>query len=397
MEKIQIDINVFGDEIGPELIIKWYDPELNVKGVMVVDSLALGMATGGTRMLSDINTSEICLLARAMTYKKATMGVPVGGAKAGIWADPNTKGEARYNIFKAFGKALRPLFNQHIVRYGEDMGVNHTDIEIVGKYAGYPPPPKTSYSKMLKDGEPLENHFTGYGVVVAARSAFELDGKKLENASVAIEGFGKVGGGVARYMDKEGARIVAISTIEGAIYNKNGININEIIELRKEYGDDCIKKYKDAEKIQLEDIFYLPVEVLVPGGRPYVINEKNVDKVKAKVISSGANVPITDTCLDIFHKKGVLVIPDFISNSGGSTAGLSRRSGLNPDETFVAIDRIIGKNTVDILEKAKSEKINPTSLAIKMATDKVRKAKRGESGTITHEIALKKFRELVNI
>jgi glutamate dehydrogenase (NAD(P)+) len=394
---VKVVEDVQADDIGPELIVHWYDPEVQVRGVMVVDSLALGMATGGTRMLPDITTNEIFLLARTMTIKKATMGVPVGGAKAGIWADPNVKGPKREAIFRAYGRALKPLFKANIVRYGEDMGVNHFDVEVLGKEAGFPPPPAIDLSKELRDGEPLENHFTGYGVVVAAKAASELYGMKMAGARVAVEGFGKVGGGAARYFAREGAKVVALSTIKGAIYNEKGLDIAQLLELRKSFGDECVLKYRNAQAIPKEDLYFLPVEILSPGGRPYVITEQNVDRVRAKVISSGANIPITDGGLEILFRRGVHVVPDFIANSGGSTAGLSRRSGLTGDQAFIAIEKIVGKNASNILQDADKEETNPTKLAKDRALEKVRKARAGKLETIPHEVALKKFRELVGI
>ncbi len=400
MEELQMKIveNVRGDDIGPELIVHWYDPEVKVRGVMVVDSLALGMATGGTRMLPDITTHEISLLARAMTYKKATMGVPVGGAKAGIWEDPHVPSPRREAIFRSFGKAMKPLYKANIVLYGSDMGVNDPDVKMFREEAGYfAPATTTDYSKELRDGEPLENHFTGYGVVVSAKEACKFCGINMSGAKVAIEGFGKVGGGAARYLLKEGAKIVALSTIKGAIYNDKGLDLTKLFDLRKSFGDECILKYKDAKVIKNEELFYLPVEVLVPGGRPLVIHEKNVDKVKAKVIASGANIPITEGALERLFKKGITVVPDFVANSGGSTAGLSRRSGLNADQVFIAIEKVIGANTREILEVAAKEKINPTKLAINRALDKVRKAKAGKLAPVPHEVALKEFRKIVGI
>ena len=389
--------NVQGDDIGPELIVHWYDPELKVKGVMVVDSLALGMATGGTRMLPDLTTYEVFMLARTMTYKKAAMDVPVGGAKAGIWEDPNVSGPRREAIFRAFGKAMKPLYQANIVLYGSDMGVHDADVKIFREVAGYTFPPQNDYTRELRDGEPLENHFTGYGVVVSAREACKFSGIKMAGAKVAIEGFGKVGGGAAIYFLKEGAKIVALSTLKGAIYNEKGLDMQKLFDLRKKFGDDGILKYPDAKKIGKEDLLFLPVDILVPGGRPYVIHEKNVDQVKAKAIASGANIPVTDGALERLFKKGVMVVPDFIANSGGSTAGLSRRSGLNPDQAFVAIEKVIAGNTREILEAAARERVNPTQLAVQRALDKVRKAKSGQLERVPHDVALKEFRKMVGM
>lgn len=395
--EMKIVENVPADDIGPELIVHWYDPELKIRGVMVVDSLALGMATGGTRMLPDITTHEIFLLARAMTYKKATMGVPVGGAKAGIWEDPNVSSPRREAIFRAFGKAMKPLYKANIVLYGSDMGVHDADVKIFREEAGYAPPSQADYSQELRDGEPLENHFTGYGVVVSAKEACKFSGINISGAKVAIEGFGKVGGGAAIYFLKEGAKIVALSSIKGAIYNEKGLDLKKLFDLRKRFGDEGILKYKDAQVIGKEELLFLPVEILVPGGRPLVIHEKNVDNVKAKVIASGANIPITEGALMSLFKRGVMVVPDFVANSGGSTAGLSRRSGLNADQAFIAIEKVIGANTRGILEAAAKEKVNPTKLAIDRALDKVRKAKAGKLEPVPHEVALKEFRKMVGM
>jgi glutamate dehydrogenase/leucine dehydrogenase len=399
MAKLEMKIveDVQADDIGPELIVHWYDPELQVRGVMIVDSLALGMATGGTRMLPDITTKEIFMLARAMTYKKAIMGVPVGGAKAGIWEDPNVKGPRREAIFRAFGRAMKPLYKANIVLYGSDMGVNDPDVKIFREEAGYQAPSQDSAFQQLRDGEPLENHFTGYGVVVSAKEACKFAGQNISGAKVAIEGFGKVGGGAARYLVKEGAKIVALSTIKGAIYNQNGLDMKELFELRKKFGDDCILKYKDAKEIGRGDLLFLPVDVLIPGGRPHVINEKNVDRVKTKVIASGANIPVTDGALQVLFNRGVMVVPDFVANSGGSTAGLSRRSGLNPDQTFIAIEKVIGGNTREILEEAAKKKVNPTQLASERVLQKVRQAKAGKLPRMPHDVALKEFRKMVGM
>jgi glutamate dehydrogenase/leucine dehydrogenase len=128
-----------------------------------------------------------------------------------------------------------------------------------------------------------------------------------------------------------------------------------------------------------------------------VIHETNVDRVKAKVIASGANIPVTEGALESLFKRAVMVVPDFVANSGGSTAGLSRRSGLNADQAFRAIEKVIGANTREILEAAAKDKVNPTKLAINRALDKVRKAKAGKLEPVPHEVALKEFRKMVGM
>ena len=190
------------DDLGPEKILHVHDPITGMRGVVVIDTMSLGGTAGGTRMLPDINTEEIFGLARAMSYKFSTLDIPVGGAKSGIFADPSVTGSSRRALMMAFGRAIKSLIAEGLV-VGADMGTYTEDLLIIHEGAGIPA--KFSGLSLQKiDGEPLEDHATGYGVVVTAKAACEFAGINLKGAKVAIEGFGKVGGGVARYMTEEG-------------------------------------------------------------------------------------------------------------------------------------------------------------------------------------------------
>jgi len=117
------------DEIGPAVILHVYDPDVGMKGVVVIDTTVHGRASGGTRMLPDITTEEMAGLARAMTHKYATLDIPADGTKAGIWANPTISGRQREDILRAFGKAVRPLLTSGLF-LGTDMGTA-TDYEPV--------------------------------------------------------------------------------------------------------------------------------------------------------------------------------------------------------------------------------------------------------------------------
>ncbi|UCD58368.1 MAG: Glu/Leu/Phe/Val dehydrogenase, partial [Candidatus Hydrogenedentota bacterium] len=309
------------DEIGPEKVVHVYDPVAEMRGVVVIDCTTLGRGTGGgIRMLPDITTNEIVRLARAMTYKFACLGVPVGGAKSGIWADPTIQGEQRQNLMRAFGRAVRPLIKANL-SFGADIGTEASDLAYVYEGAEL----RWESAGLLteeKDGEPLENHVTGYGVAVAAKAACEFAGIDVNGATVAIEGFGKVGGGVARYITEMGARVVAISTINGTIYNEDGLDIKRLLEARKTSGDMAVQEYENAKHLKKEELFTLPVDILIPGARPYVIHKGNAGRVKARVISSIANIPITDEAEEMLFQRKIHVVPDFISNAGGTVIGI---------------------------------------------------------------------------
>jgi len=361
------------DQLGPEKVLHVYDPATELKGVVVVDTVSLAGAAGGTRMLPDITTEEIFQLARAMTHKFAILDFPIGGAKAGIWAEPGIHGPQRRELMLSFGRAVKPLLGAGIT-LAADMGTDNEDVATFYEGAGVPKK-FTGLSTQMVDGEPLEDHATGYGVVVAALAACQAAGVNIKNARVAIEGFGKVGGGVARYISESGATVVAISTIDGAIYNKNGLDVKALLEARKTAGDKAVTEYKKAKRIRSHELYSLPVDILIPGARPYVINKKNAGKVRAKVISSIANIPMTDEAEAILFKRGILAVPDFISNAGGVILGVVDVLGGTSDDVFRVLRDFLGPLSSGILAEAKQRGINPRALAVQKTMAKVTAAR----------------------
>jgi len=388
--EIKIVEEIHGDDLGPSLILHWYSAEIKCRGVVVVDTTINGKSAGGTRMLPDISTNEIFSLAREMTLKYATMGRPRGGGKAGIWADPvNMPISKRERIMRAYGKAIRPLAQTGIFFAGADMGTSHTDLVWVREETGVTTPlPKFWLEE--KDGESLDYHFTGYGVVAAAHAASDFMGMDISRSTIAIEGFGKVGSGVARYGAQLGAKVVAVSTIRGAIYNEKGLDVKKLIELRKKFGDDLVLKYEGAKAIQKEDLFFLPVDILVPGSRPWVIHEKNVEKVKAKLISSGANIPITEEAEERLFQKKITILPAFISNSGGALSSQLGALNVTGDQAFKGIKKIISENVLEVLKAASKEKVSPTRWATQKAVETLRRWK--AEGAPTEEEYAKKLK-----
>jgi glutamate dehydrogenase (NAD(P)+) len=383
------------DEMGPEKIVHVYDPVTGMKGVVVIDCTALGMMTGGgIRMLPDITTWEIFQLARAMTYKFGTLGVPLGGAKSGIWANPKVSGDERKNIMRAFGRAVKPLILAGLA-FGADIGTEAEDLDFVFEGAELPPQ-GTGLMAEKKDGEPIENHVTGYGVVVAAEAACDFAGIDIKGASVAIEGFGKVGGGVARYITEAGANVVALSTIDGMILDEDGLDVDLLLERRKNVGDKAIAEYEKAEHLDKEEIFSLPVDILIPGARPYVIDEKNVREVKARVISSIANIPITDEAEEALFQEGVLIVPDFVSNAGGTVLGIVDFVGGTSRHAFDACKELIGANARTLLADARTEGINPRRLASRRVEEKVAEVRRGKE-PVTVDDAINQMRERLGL
>lgn len=358
------------DGIGPEAVVLVADPETGMRGVLVVDCSLLGPAGGGIRMLPDITVKEVAALARAMTYKYGILGFPRGGCKAGIWGEPGMSGEQRRGIMRAFGRALKPYLAAKAATVGPDMGIGVEDLVQIYDAAGVEYP-RSGLFNQLVEGYPLEFHITGHGVIVAARTAFEVAGLDFARAKVAIEGFGHVGVGAARYAVKHGATLVAISTIEGAVYDEKGLDLERLLALRRQCGDACVRAYEGAQQIPNTEIYYLPVDLLVPGARPHVITERNVDKIKAKVISSGSNIPITDGAELRLTQRGILSVPDFIANGGGVIASWVDYLGGNVDQAFRANESLISRVVKEVLPEAIRRRMPPRIVAAEIVAGRV--------------------------
>ena len=270
----------YQDATGPERILSFYDPASQMRAVIVIDTTAFGMSAGGVRMLPDLSVEEMARLARAMTYKYLMLEFPAGGAKAGIWYDPAT--QDRQAVMDAFLQVLQPLYERRSYYPGADMGTSDDDFLPLRNELG-----KRRYSGLRTkhfEGLPLEDQLTGFGVVESALVAAKSFQLPIRNATVAIEGFGKVGGGAARFIVRAGAQVVAVSTLTGTRYDPRGLDVERLLELRQEYGDETVRHYRGGRLLSRRALFTLPVDILIPGARPDVIHAKNVDRIQARLV-----------------------------------------------------------------------------------------------------------------
>ena len=354
---------------GPERILSFYDPASQMRAVIVIDTTAFGMSAGGVRMLPDLSVEEMIRLARAMTYKYLMLEFPAGGAKAGIWYDPATQN--RRAVMDAFLRVLQPLYEQRTYYPGADMGTSDDDFLPLRNKPG-----KRRYSGLRAthfEGLPLEDQLTGFGVVesalVAAR-AFQLP---IRGATVAIEGFGKVGGGAARFFARAGARVVAVSTLAGTRYDPKGLDVERLLELRQEYGDDAVRQYRGGRLLSRSALFTLPVDILIPGARPDVIHAKNVDRIQARLVVPAANIPFRLPIANRLSQRGIGVVPDFVSNGGGVLAALADIQGLGTQESFAFVSERIRKNTRLVLSRSKRSRCTPFEAAFKIVRERWKK------------------------
>ena len=351
------------DDLGPIKIVHLYDPSCGLRGFVVIDNVACGPSIGGVRMAPDVSINEVFRLARAMTMKNAAAGLPHGGGKAGIVADPHKVDKAR--VIRAFARAIKDL---HEYIPGPDMGTDETCMgwmyDEIGRAVGLP---------RVLGGIPLDEiGATGYGVAECAEVAAPFCKLDLKGATMVIEGFGNVGRPAARFLEEKGVKLVAASDSQGTVHDPAGIPVAALEEVKARTGS--VVNYTKGKKLEKKELFGLPCDILIPAARPDCIHKDNVEGIQAKLILQGANIPATAEAETRLHQRGVLIVPDFIANAGGVTCASVEYHGGNEAQARQDISQKIRRNTQEVLQRSQREGIDPRKAAVDLARERVRQA-----------------------
>ena len=282
---------------------------------------AVGPFKGGLRFHPNVTRDEVKALSTWMTFKCSVAGIPYGGGKGGMAIDPKDYSKAELErISKGFAKAISPIIGEKVDIPAPDVNTNGQIMswmvdayeEVAGKS-----------TKGVFTGKPLEfggslarTEATGYGVNLTAKKALAKLNIDVKGATYAVQGFGNVGFYTAYYAHKDGAKIVAFSNSDVAIYNENGIDMEAVIKDFEENGRIAANKGYGKD-ITNAELLELEVDVLAPCALENQITSENADRIKAKVVAEGANGPTTPEADEILFKKGIIVIPDILANSGG--------------------------------------------------------------------------------
>ncbi len=321
-----------GDGSGPEVI------ELSsVPGFVVFDLPGVSESAGGTRLAPDVSVPEVALLARAMTYKYAVLGARMGGAKAGVRGDPADR-TGKAALMARFCAEIAPLAETGRLLTGPDMGTAEEDFAPLRVRRAAP-----AAIRAVVDGVPFEDLLTGFGVAVAAEAALrDRWGGGWDGRSVAIEGFGKVGGGVAREVTRRGGRVAAVSTVAGCVSDPAGLDTERLLALRRTHGDACVLHYGRTAGPPGELFTAVDANVVVPGTRPGVISGRTAGSLPpgVRVIAPAANVPYTKPGADVLRQRGIVALPDFVCNAG-AVIGYRSAADAAPDEVLAAVEAMV--------------------------------------------------------
>ena len=352
----------FADELGPARVVHICRPAVGLKAIVTIDNTACGPAIGGVRMAPDVSLEECLRLARAMTWKNAAGGLPHGGGKSVIFADPKRPADEKEALIRAFAQSIGDL-KDYIP--GPDMGTDETCMAWIkdetGRAVGIP---------AALGGIPLDElGATGFGLASCIDVARTFVGFDIKGARFVVQGFGAVGKHAARFLAAKGAILVGASDSEGAVIDKNGLSISDLISLKDRGGS--LHEYSDAEKVARDAVIDVPCDIWIPAARPDVIHGNNVARLKTRMVVEGANIPLSLDAERALHDKGVIVVPDFIANAGGVMCASIEYRGGTQRAAFEYIDEKIRSNTHEVLERSRNTGAVPRTAAQDLARTRI--------------------------
>ncbi|MEX2524501.1 MAG: Glu/Leu/Phe/Val dehydrogenase [Gammaproteobacteria bacterium] len=295
---------------------------------------ALGPTRDGTRISADLNLDEVKALAMIMTIKHAAGLIPAGGGKGGIKADPRELSVREYeSLCRGYMRYLQPAGPDYDVP-GADVGTDLQSMawmldeyeQITGRHA----PAAVNDKPPILGGTLGGYEATGRGVFDVFREAAGEAGLQIENARVAVQGFGQVGSVAARLFSEAGCRVVAVSDSRGGVYAKDGIDIPSLLEHKHETGG--VGGLSGTAPITNAELLESDCDVLVPAALQGVITSDNAPRIKARMLVEAANAPTTLEADAILLDNGVTVVPDVLANAGSvHLCQMERTQGLTDD------------------------------------------------------------------
>ncbi|MGI6252368.1 MAG: Glu/Leu/Phe/Val family dehydrogenase [Aminivibrio sp.] len=293
-------------------------------GYRVLHSAAIGPGKGGIRYHQDVNQEECEALAMMMTWKCSLAGIPYGGGKGGVAVDAlQLSPKEKERITRTYAARLASVLGSWIDIPAPDVGTGAPEMiwimDTVSRIKNELDPGVITGKPVGNWGSKGRTAATGYGVATCALELLKNLGKSAEGATVAIQGFGNVGTYAALTMVDAGAKVVGISDITGTYYAPQGIDVQKAFDHVQNHPKRLLEGFTcdGCQKMDLPEVLYLECDILIPAALEGVLNGENADKVKAKYIVEAANGPLTPEADEILDKKGILIVPDFLANSGG--------------------------------------------------------------------------------
>jgi len=294
-------------------------------GFRVQHSTAVGPSKGGVRFHPNVCLDECEALAMMMTWKCSLAGIPYGGGKGGVCCEPlELSKKEKEKIARTWAARVEPLVGAWTDVPAPDVNTGGPEMvwfmDTISKMRNRLEPAIFTGKPIPLWGSKGRTAATGYGVATCGLELLKAVGAVQEGASVSIQGFGNVGTYAALTFVDAGCKVVAISDITGTYYHKDGLDIRKAVDhVQNVHPKHLLEGFEQdgMEKLDLNDVLYLDVDLFIPAALEGVITKDNADKVKARFIVEAANGPITADADAILNEKGILIVPDFLANAGG--------------------------------------------------------------------------------
>lgn len=292
------------------------------RGYRVHHNIFLGPAKGGLRYHPETDAGEVRALAMLMTWKCALVGLPFGGAKGGVAVDPARLSKVELeNLTRRYATEIIPLIGPEMDIPAPDVG---TDAQVmawimdtISMHRGYSVPAVVTGKPVEVGGSVGRAGATPLGILHCTREHLASNGKCGDGMTVAIQGAGNVGFGAARQFSAGGFKVVAISDVQGGIYDPRGIDVDRLERHMAEAG--MVPGLDGSDAISNAELLALDVDLLLPAALEGQIHAENSESVRARLIVEGANGPVDFEGDRILRERGITVLPDILANSGGVT------------------------------------------------------------------------------
>ncbi|WP_418639292.1 Glu/Leu/Phe/Val family dehydrogenase [Winogradskyella sp.] len=382
-------LSITNNEILVNFPVKMDNGEVEIfTGYRVQHNNALGPYKGGLRYHPTVDLDAARALAMWMTWKTSLAGLPYGGGKGGIKLDPSKYSEGELErITRRFTFALADNIGPEHDIPAPDVNTNsQTMAWIADTYMSTRPPAERNANQHIVTGKPdgsggLEgrDRATGYGVYLTIKFWAEKNDVNLEGKKFIVQGFGNVGYWAALFLERDGAKLVAVQDAYGCIQNQKGIAVEELSKYTK-INEGSIAGFPDAKPVNKDKFFGLDCDIVIPAALGNQITKENASKIKGKLIAEGANGPTNVEGEKILLDKGITIIPDILCNSGGVVGSyfewLQNRNGeiWQLDEVMAKLDKKMKESFNKVYDYSKNENIDMRTAAFCIAIERIEKA-----------------------
>ncbi len=353
-------------------------------GYRVQHDQSLGPTKGGIRFHHEVNLGEVAALSMWMTWKCALLNLPYGGAKGGVCCFPEEMSQNEMErLARRYTTEILSMIGPEKDIPAPDMYTNEQTMawimDTYSNFIGYAVPGVVTGKPVAVGGSLGRKEATGRGVAYMVKKALEKLKLGIDKPTVAVQGFGNVGSITAKYLHMHGLSVVAVSDVQGGIYNPKGLDIPRLLTYVAERG--TVIGFDDLDTLENKDLLELDVDVLVPAALANVVTEHNAQRVKAKILAEGANGPVTPEADKILQQKGVFIIPGILANAGGVVVSYFewvqdiQHLFWSEEQVNEKLDYLMGRAFEEVYNISTQKKVDNRTAAMMIGVGRVASAK----------------------